>query len=230
MLIIPGPLVASASGALGGVVASRNKSGPYLRIRAVPINPSTPFQNLIRSAMSNLAARWVSNLTQVERDAWEVYAANVPLPSPLGGTHNVSGINMFIKTNVPRFQAGLGRLDAAPVIFDVGAFTPVTGPIALASGDFVSFDFDNTDDWANATGAGLLLYTSKPKNASIQYHTGPYRFAGIILGDDTVPPTSPLAIAAAEPFSIGNRVFWYVRAMQVDGRYSALQRLTAVAT
>lgn len=222
-------IVTAASGSIAGTTFSHNRGGMYQRARVTPVNPNTPAQNFARTRLANLTNIWANTLSDVERQAWDLYALNVPLPDPFGDPRNVGGIGMYIRANLPRLTAALARQDIAPILFDVGEFTAVDGPTALAAGNLMGFTFDNTDLWANEDGAAMLVFGGRPKNPAVNFFTGPYRFAGLIAGDAITPPTSPASITNPFSFALGQRVFWRVQVTRVDGRYSTTQRQTAIA-
>jgi hypothetical protein len=230
-----GTIAGELSGSLGGITASRNRGGQYLRSKVNPVNPNSTLQSAIRTITQDLANRWVNNLTTVQRQAWDLYAENVGASPPPGGLGiNIGGIAAYQRANLPRLYAdyvtssALARIDAAPIIFDIGSFSPVL-VVATGATNTVSVAFTAADDWANATGAAMLVYSSNPVNPSVNNYSGKYNLADIIAGDDILPPTSPAAIVARIPFAAGQRVFVQVRVAQADGRYSSPQRLTTVA-
>jgi hypothetical protein len=216
------PLIgAELSGSLGGIVASHNKGGAYFRVRSVPVNPNTPFQQVIRTAQADLTVRWTDNLTQVQRDAWITYAENVELPNRIGAMGPISGLSMYVRSNVSRAQTGLPRQDAAPIIFNLGGFTAPTINAITGSTDLLSLNFTVTDDWVNEDDSAMLVYTSRPQNETVVFFKGPYRFAALIAGDLAIPPTSPADIALAFGATAGQRVFIRVIVSRADGRLSA---------
>lgn len=231
-MLFDSALISRGSGSLGGVTASRNRGGNYFRARTMPVNPNTPAQQTVRSLMADLSSRWSSVLTQVERDAWDLYALNVPLSGPLGAPRNVGGVGMYQRSNIARLNIGdatLVRVDDAPGIFDLGDFTAPTIASATASSDTISLEFDNTDDWANEDLAAMSIAVSRPENPGINFFKGPYRFADVILGDGTTAPTSPFPVVSPFPFVAGQRVFIFVRVTRADGRLSASFRGTDLA-
>lgn len=217
------------SGSMGGITASRNAAGTYFRQRSIPVNPATAQQQAVRNAMSQLAAAWVSVLSSAQRAAWVTYSDNVPLTDKLGAQINVGGLPMYQRSNVPRLQAGLPRVDDAPTIFDLGDFTTPTLTVAVLA-TALQVSFDNSDAWANEDDSAMLVYGSRPVNASIAFFKGPYRLAGTIDGDSTTPPTSPATLTNPFPFVAGQRVFTQFRVSRADGRLSSVQRLTGVAS
>jgi hypothetical protein len=228
MALFKSGIITQGSGSIGGTTLSHNAGGMYMRARTIPVNPNTPAQSVVRTQLANLVNRWANTLSAAQRDAWDTYALNTPLPGPLGDPRNVGGIGMFIRGNVPRVVAGATIIDDGPTIFDTGGFTPVTSPTATDTGDLLGAAYTNTDDWANEDDAHLLVFGSRPQNPGINYFTGPYRYAGKVDGDAITPPTSPFSIANPFVFGVGQRIFFRVVVSRADGRLSTTQRLTAL--
>jgi hypothetical protein len=218
-----------ASGSTGGLVASRNRGGAYFRKRTVPVNPNSTFQQTVRSGLAFLAAAWGNVLTAEQRAAWDAYALNVPIADSLGAPRNVGGLGMYVRSNVPRINAGLTRIDDAPTIFDVGEFTaPVVGTVD-ASASTLSLAFTETDAWVNEEGSAMIVQISAGQNSTINYFKGPYRFAGNIEGG-IAPPTSPAVLTVPFPVAVGQRVFVEAKVSRADGRLSATFRGNGIVT
>ncbi len=209
------------SGSIGAITASHNAGGAYFRSRVVPTDPASVFQVAIRGFVAALTSGWNSTLSAAQRAAWDTYALNVPLPDALGEPRNVGGLGMYTRSNVPRLQAGLTRVDDGPTIFNLGTFTNPTFDTFNASAQTYNVVFTAADAWANEDDAAMLLFSSRPKNATINFFKGPYRADAAILGNLATPPTSPVVTLSAFPFAIGNRVFVYMRISRADGRLSA---------
>jgi len=223
-MLFKGLIATALSGSMDGITASHNKGGTYFRGRAIPTNPSTSFQVVVRNAMAVLTTRWLDDLTQAQRDAWQTYADNVTLTNRVGDAINVSGLNMYVRSNVTVIQIGETIIDVAPTMFNLGSFTePSIGAASASSQDF-QVTFDNTDAWANETGSHMIVYSSRPQNATINFFKGPYQLAGTIDGDDTVAPTSPATIASPFLIATDQVIFVQVRVHRIDGRLSGLWR------
>lgn len=216
-------IVTQASGSVGGTTYSHNASGLYQRARSIPVNPNSPQQAAVRGFQSQLSNHWVNTLSVAQRAAWDTYAQNVLIPNTLGDPVNIGGIAQYIRSNVPRLQAALARVDTAPTIFDLGEFTNPTISAVDAAADEVDVGFTNTDDWAGEVGSAMLVLASRPQNSSVNFFKGPYRFAGLIAGA-VVPPTSPATLALPFPVVAGQRVFFQFRVSRVDGRLSGTFR------
>lgn len=224
-------IVTQASGSVGGVTYSRNRGGLYRRARAIPTNPDTTNQQQVRNAFTALIGTW-NNLSQAQRDAWDLYGQNTPKTDVLGSEIQLSGQNEFVAANTPRIQAQLRVATAVevpfvasgPTIFNRGDFTNPTFTMSVATGLDVAFT--NTDDWANEDEAALLIYQGRPVNAGRTFFKGPYRMVGIVLGNSTTAPTSPVNISAATLASLGytptagQNANIAVAVTRADGRYS----------
>ena len=218
-MLIKSGLVTQVSGSFGGMTGSHNRGGIYLRARTIPVNPSTIFQVELRAIFGSLVERWNNTLTQLQRDAWEIYASLVPLTGPLGDPVTVSGQNMFVRTNTPRGQALVTTIDDSPTQNDLGDSGLIRVGNALAAGDAFDISFDNTRAWANLTDGHAMIYIGRPQNATINYFRGPYRFVGTIDGA-AIPPTSPATFTNPFPQAVGQRVFARIRTATADGRLS----------
>jgi hypothetical protein len=228
-IITTGGGVASISGSVAGTTYSRNRGGPYMRNRAIPVNPNTTYQQAVRGHMAALTSHWVETLTADQRAAWDNYALQVPLPNALGQPRNVGGIGMYVRSNVPRLQTALPRVDDAPTIFDLGVLSspgPFTVTAATGSG---SLAYDDTDEWCDEDDSALLIYGSRGQSPSVNSFEGPYRYQQKVDGDSTTPPTSPETLSWVFPLSQGQRAYMRLRVTRADGRLSSSFRLGATA-
>jgi hypothetical protein len=223
-----GTLIGPASGSVAGSTYSRNRGGQYVRVRATPTNPQTEFQVAVRASMQQLTSRWNTVLTGAQRESWDTYALNVPIPDTLGDPRNVGGIGMYCRSNIPRLQASLGLIDNAPTQYNLGTFTPPSWGNVDASDGTGDVTFTPADPWASTAGGAAFVLVSRGQNPSVNFFKGPYRFAGVILGAGT-PPTSPAEITLPFPVAAGQKVFAQIRIQQADGRLSAPLRFPSVA-
>lgn len=225
---IKGALISEMSGSLGGITASHNRGGYYLRQRVIPVNPGSPQQVEMRSFMSDLTSAWLDTLTQAQRDGWDNYALQVPISDALGEPRNIGGIAQYIRSNSPRLQAGLTTVDDAPSIFNLGTYTaPTIDSITAPAGADIAFTAG--DAWVDEDGAAMTILASRGVNPTVNYFKGPYRFAGIIAGDATTPPTSPATIVLPFPVVAGQKVFFQFRVTRADGRITSPFRLGGIA-
>ena len=219
-LVRTGGGVAEISGSIGGTTFSRNRSGAYARNRSNPVDPNTASQQKVRSAVALLAYNWFNVLTATQRAAWALYADNVSVVNRLGDSINLTGYNMYQRTNIPLINADMAEVDSGPTVFTLPDADPTAAIAVSEATQNASITFDNTLDWANEDDAALLVYISRPQNASVNFFKGPYRLAGTVDGDGTTAPTSPATIAVPFPVVEGQKIFCQCRIVRADGRLS----------
>jgi len=207
------------SGALGGIVFSHNKGGNYVRARAIPTNPGSSPQEVVRAAFGALVAAWIETLTEDQREGWRTYAANTPLLGPLGDVRNVTGMNMYLRCNTLRAAFGYPVVDDAPIYFNLGYMSSPQFAVTAAT-DKVSVTFNEDDEWVDEDDSHLVIYASRPQNPSIVYFKGPYQQAGSIEGDSVTPPTSPVELDLPFNVEVGQRIFFMACVSRADGRRS----------
>ncbi len=215
-----GSLITSISGKLGGIVFGFNKTGPYVRLKGSTVNPNTALQTVIRSIFTVLNTAWREVLDTSQREAWELYAENVSLPDGPTESKNVTGSNMYQRSNVSRLQASLVRVDEAPAAFSLADKDETMTVSASEATQQLSIAFDDTKPWVDEDDAALLIYMGTPQNQTKNFFNGPWRLAGAILGDGTTPPTTPATIAVPFPVTELQKVFVYGRISRADGRLS----------
>lgn len=207
------------SGSVDDVVASHNQHGPYFRNRTFPFDPLTSRQAARRLDFAFLGARWVNNLTDLDRETWHLYGNNVPIPNRLGDSRHLSGQLHWMRSGMPRSQAGLSTAFQAPSIYNLGPFTPPTFRV-VAPLQVLQVRFERNDDWANETGSAMLVYVSASLPTTVNFFKGPYRFATVILGNDLAAPPSPKTFLSPFPILARMRMFFRVRVTRLDNRLS----------
>lgn len=232
-------MTTQASGSVDGMTASHNRFGRYLRSRAIPVNPATTRQSVVRQAFTSLALLWRS-LTAAQRQGWEDYAANTPVLDVLGDAITLTGLNWYIRTNVPRMQADLvlipgggigtplGVIDDAPATPGLASLGDAMAPQANVGDQDIDVTFDPAATWAANAGGILLVFTSRALSVGVNFFKGPWRLEGAIEGSAT-PLVPPLAVPYSgafgfsgwAPFAVGDRLFVRFQAQTADGRTSS---------
>jgi hypothetical protein len=209
-----------ASGSIGGQTFSHNKGGMYVRSRGLVKQTNTPAQQAVKSALSSLTASWNDTVSSGNRTTWNTYAKNTPMLNTLGDSRQVSGLNMFLRYNVPNLQTGGTMLQVGPSINNLGAFTP---PTSLRSGVLAStfqFNVNLSDTWTGVPGSRMLVFVSRAQNATISYFKGPFQYVGQV-------PASAVtsAITLGNPYGVsyvtGSQYFVRTEVAYGDGRLTS---------
>jgi len=220
MKYLPGPAIAQASGSIGGQTFSRNRFGQYIRTRAIPTNPNSASQQAVRNIFQTLTTLWNSALTQVQRDAWILYASMVTVKDALGQDQHLSGFNHFIRTNCVALRPPYTRVDDGPTIFTLGETDDTIAATISTATQQISLAFDDTLDWLDEDGGGLQVQMSQPVNPSVRFIPPVFRLAAFVDGDAVTPPTSPETIDTPFAVALGQHVMVQCRILRADGRLS----------
>jgi hypothetical protein len=219
-LVKYGAGIIQISGSIAGDVHARNRFGNYIRPRTKPVNPHSERQESARAIVSYLAEYWHTDLTAVQRNLWNVYAAAVASQNRLGEVIYLTGFNHFIRTNSARLCMGLAIIAAAPTILSL----PEKDNTLACSEESISgqtFTFTcSTSGWA-ANGDpkfGILLYQGQPKLASRNFFATPWRYMDYI--DATEGAAGTGTYTASFAFALGQKVWFRARVITDSGRLS----------
>lgn len=210
----------SMSGSIGGITASHNRFGSYLRGRTIGVNPNSDRQQLVRSIFAALSHDWSNLLTPANRAAWNLYASNVAFKDALGQDIYLTGYNHFIRTNTVALLAAVPQVNGGPTIFTLADQDPAMTPTVDEAQQEISVVFDDTMAWLDEDGACMQISMSRPANVGIIYIPPVSRVAGYILGNGTTPPTTPATMDVPFPVAETNRVIVTGRILMADGRLS----------
>lgn len=217
------PVYSAASGSVAGLTYSRNRGGMYTRARVIPSNPQTAAQMVARAATSLVSTTW-GTLTGDQRNAWELYAATVPLVDRLGAQIQVSGINMFVRCNVPRVVSGQPIVEDGPTDLTLG----VTPAITLGVVD-VSAQTAACSAFVDAAGAedAFLVSISRPVPASRTPAHEPTHWIGL---EGFTSGSSTFTADCFFPYAVGMAFRIWGRVSYEDGRLSPWGYFDGVAT
>jgi len=231
------------SGSVGGLTASRNRGLQYFRRRAVPVNPNTDWQQNVRSIFGDLSFQWSNTLDSAERLAWIEYAKQTAWVDVLGQTINLTGQQMFIRSNVPRMQntlygTGQGytgfadltpQVDAAPTNFNLAPLPGLAAYSVEIGGTDTDLTLANFTLGVIATDT-ILIYAGPAQTSGTSFYKGPYLMVGSIAATfvTTTLALDDIAVTTysarfAQP-TIGTFLPLQLRTSTEDGRLSRPSR------
>lgn len=117
----PSALVGALSGRLGGAVFVARRSTPVVRKAPAGGPTLTPAQARWRSALTNSRKAW-HDVSDLDRQAWAVLAAQRPVYNALGQLRTMSAFNLYVQHNAFRQLAGFGKIDSIPLPARAQAF------------------------------------------------------------------------------------------------------------
>jgi len=188
-----GSIVTEGRGKIGGHVASKNRSGAYLRTKVTPVNKQSTAQMSVRSRLSDIASAWRS-LTEAQRESWNSAVSDYAKTDIFGDTKNPTGSQLYQQLNNNLVNIGEAMID-----------TPLS-PAAISNMDSIAL--------AVAAGAGTMVLTYSPVipatekfiiratpavSAGVSFVKSEYR--QIMVADSA--DVSPLSLATAYVETLG---------------------------
>ena len=118
------------SGKLGTIVGQSGRFGQIRRTLAIPADPKTPIQMILRRNLTRVARSWKS-LTQVEQQAWITEAATV-MSARKGGTRGaLFGVQLYSGINCTNLLCGNDMVRLPPPKPNLGP--PVATALAITN-------------------------------------------------------------------------------------------------
>ena len=188
------------SGSYAGTTASRNRFGQYLRARAIPVNPATSSQGVVRARFSANSAAWRA-LTAGQRSGWAGVGLSMSRTDALGQTNTLQGNQAYISVNNNRVMCGLTPAADSPAVATPVSLLTVTPTVTSAS---FSIAYTATP---LAAATYLVLFASPQRSAGRSYESD-FRLIKV----STAAQASPF-VALTEYTAkfgvpvVGNRIF-----------------------
>lgn len=156
------------SGSIGNQTNSRNRSGQYIRQRAIPTQPRTVAQVAARARLSDTSAGW-RGLTAAQIAAWNAFGQSFTINNSLGQAINLTGAQCFIKVNTVLLLLGSATVVVPPALPSFVAVT-VTGLTATAGTPLLK-----ATGTTPATGTVYMFYASPQLSPGVTFN-GQYRY------------------------------------------------------
>jgi hypothetical protein len=150
------------SGKVGPYVNLSTRYGQVQKHLVVPRDPRAPGQLACRSNMAYVSRRW-QLLTDPQRSAWNLMAADSAVMGFMGRSTSLPGYNLYVRMNTFRLDIGLSVFDLPPAL---PPFTPnpVAELLATKEGDVFKLKLHVLSPPAEHT----LVLGARPCSAGIQ--------------------------------------------------------------
>lgn len=188
------------SGSIAGSTSSRNRFGQYRRTRAIPVNPASTAQGVVRARMSANAAAW-RTLTSAQRAGWNDLGASMSRTDSLGQSYTLDGFQAYCSVNNNLSQSGASTIADAPVLSTPSTLLTMT--ITLTSASF-SIAYTPTP---LPTGTKVFVFCSPQRSAGRAFEAD-YRFIQVSAAAAASPANALAAYTAKFGVPVtGNRIF-----------------------
>ena len=205
-----GSIIVAGSGKIGGHVASRNRSGSYLRTKVTPVNPQSPAQTSIRNRLTSISQAWKA-LTDAQRASWNSAVSDYAKTDIFGSLKNPSGFNLYQMLNNNLLNIGSAMISVPPVPGSVFAFTSlalsvVTGTPAITL----------TFTAAIPATDKVKLFATAPMSAGKSFVKSEFRQIGVLTNANTSPFNATALYTAKFGSVTENGLKVYVKVVPVN--------------
>ena len=214
-----GAIVTDGRGKIGGHVASKNRSGAYLRTKVTPSNPNTVAQAQARGILASLSQGW-GQLTDSQRQGWNDAVKEWGTTDIFGDIKNPSGINLFVKLNSNLLSIGHPSLSDVPAKSEVPAVIVLDASYKIAT-DNLSITFNS----ALADGYIALVRATPTLSAGVSFVKSQFRVIGYenvvadnlgLVGDYSAKFGNP---------SVGANIYVSVQFVLLNGQKTTEQKV-----
>ena len=221
-----GALVTDGRGKIGGHVASKNRSGAYLRTKVTPINRGTASQSTVRNRLTAISQSW-RGLTASQRAAWNAAVSDFAKTNIFGDLVNPTGFNLYQRLNNNLIRIGESALTSPPAPAAVTDIVIGALSAAAALGTISLAYTAGADD-----GSEIEVWATPPVSAGVSFVKAEYRLIGSFVSNDASPFDAATAytakfgsIADAE----GSKIFVKTKAINnVTGQAGVPQSTSAI--
>ena len=216
-----GALVTDGRGKIGGHVASKNRSGAYLRTKVTPVNPQTSAQSAVRSSFGAISQAW-SGLTLVLILAWNGAVADWQTTDIFGDLKKPTGKNLFLRLNQQLVTSGQAQITAPPAKLEM-----VEGVADTPLFDLTNLELSLLNKYAGAN-ANIVLYATPPMSQGTTFVKNKLRqiYSALGTGYSLTDAYSAYVAKFGTP-SAGANVYVGVKYVLPNGQASPLQTIKA---
>jgi hypothetical protein len=201
---------------IAGNTWSRNRFGPYIRTRAIPINRRTSYQTAVRATFGVLAKNWGGLLSDANRLAWIAFAAANPFNNIFGESRILTGHMYFIKLNARNANLGIAEIDTPPASTLTGTAGKLVLTATFAAGGTLSL---TTVEAGIPIGSLIAIYATPPLSPGINFVKSKLVYIGnhAIAGTPYNIKALWIAKFGAFPTAAGKKIFVAVQVVSPSG-------------
>lgn len=209
---IVSPTFGEMRGKVGGVVWSRNKGGPYLRLRSTPTNPNSSRQQSARNYVGACAAAWSDLLTEAEREQWREWAETNSWKNSLGIDIFLTALDWYTMVNSRLLDAGATMIVAPGDLSAPAPLTTMTITIPTVTTIAVAFTP------VLPTGCRLFAWGSGP----LPIGQNPNFKQARLIGYSAANATTPVTLVLPYTVATGLKLKVFVGVLSAKGRPSTM--------
>ena len=188
-----GALMVDGRGKIGGQIASKNRSGAYMKNKVTPINPRSQAQVLVRSYLAAASSAWGS-LDQSLRSAFDSAVNDWTSTNIFGDSVKPTGKNLFSALGINLLSVSEAMPTSVPAKVAIPALGLQTAIIDLSD---ETFTITGTNE---PTGFFYIAGATPTLSAGTSFTKG--KFRNILQDDGNYPPSDNLYGAYVARFGV----------------------------
>lgn len=187
-ILMSGFGIVDIRGKVNGTVASKNRSGAYLRTKVTGVNPRTPAQLTVRSRLTFQSQAW-RTLGAAVIAAWNAAVGSFAKSNVFGNKVNPTGKNLYTALNNNLQSVGVAPISAVPL--PEGAEQPVLADLSVEDDGTASITVTGT-----TAASKVQIWATAPQSPGVRFFKGKYRLIGYLPGNAvTAAAIGPLYVA-----------------------------------
>lgn len=172
-----GMMMTDGRGKLGGQVASKNRSGAYVRTKVTPVNPRTSNQSAVRQSLAIISKTW-QLLSEKKRESWNAAAnsGDWNRNDVFGDSRKPTGKNLYTSINLVSLRTTNTEITEVPrkAVFGTSATTSFNvSPTDIISAPNMSLVIQAG---LGAPGTRFEVQATPPVSAGRTYFENDFRF------------------------------------------------------
>lgn len=216
-----GSIVVAGSGKIGGHVASRNRSGAYMRTKVTPVNASTSYQQNARGLLSALSTQW-SGLTEAQRLSFNGAVSQFAKTDIFGDLKNPSGFNLYVKLNSNLVNTAQPQITSAPEKVEIpfSAISAISMAAGAGTGTITLAD-------SALDGETVMVFATPPLSAGTSFAKNKKRYIAAVEVTAGAIAFGAAYVARFGAFAAGSNIQVSFKVVAATGQASTEQGDTA---
>jgi hypothetical protein len=207
-----GSLVVDGRGKIGGHVASKNRSGAYMRTKVTPVNRRSAAQIGVRSTLAGISVAW-RGLTADQIAAWNAAVSDYQKTDIFGDIKKPTGFTLYQKLNNNAIRCGGTAIDVPPLPSAVPYVSSLSAQVSTDGAVDLTFAASPVP-----AGQAYIVSATRPLSAGISFVKSEFRIIKILAAAASSPVTLDADYAAVfgAPSNQGSKVFFQVKIVELE--------------
>jgi hypothetical protein len=222
-----GAIITDGRGKIGGHVASKNRSGAYLRTKVTPVNRRSIAQTSVRGRLASIATAW-RGLNAAVIIAWNKAVSDYTKTDIFGDSRNPTGFTLYQKLNNNSLRNGGAAITTPPLPVAVPFLSALSATAVHAGAVIITFAATPVP-----AGHAYEVRATKALSAGINFVKSEFRIIASLAAAEASPYTATGDYNAVfgSPGAAGQKIFFEVKVINLaTGQAGASVQCSCILT